>query len=217
MKPRGVLKHRDKKADEFVPEYLVETSVVVDVHTAPGEFTPEQIHHTGGAQKFFNARHGLLLDFSKNEVRHQKLRPGNDPFPTIPHEEILNGSTVEKHDHMRATMLCRSIQRIGRAHGLGFGERTYRGLLRVEFDAESLDYQEEPSVLIQSNGLTLGETTLKDIMIVQRSGALLVLAQHDGIRNAERVRMRAALKFLKLPWGLIVNFGRRRFEWQWER
>ena len=214
-KPRGVLKHRDKVADVFTPDFLCEHSVVLDLHTAVTEFSAAQISTTASAQKFFSAAHGLMLDFSGTEVRHRLLLPGGASFPTIPQEEILRGNTVEKHDELRALMLCRSLLRVGRAHGLGFCERTYRGLLRVEFEAEMLDYEDEPTVPVACDGLALGETKLPNLMTIQRSGALLVLAQQDGIRASDKLRLRAALRYLKLPWGLIAHFGRRRFEWQW--
>ena len=214
-KPRGVMKHREKVAAEFTPDFLCEKSVVLNLSPAPSEFTPDQIAHTSSAQKFFNAAHGLMLDFSGPTVRHRLLGPGGASFPTIPHEEIMRGNSVEKHDELRATMLCRSLQRVGRAHGLGFCERTYRGLLRVEFQAETLDFEDEPTVSVVSDSLTLGDCKLEHLMTIQRSGALLILAQQEGIRASDKLRLRAALRYLKLPWGLIAHFGRRRFEWQW--
>ena len=215
VKPRGVLRHRDKTADEFIPDFLVEKSVVINIFHSPSEFNSAQTISTGSAQKFFSATSGLMLDFSRSEVNHRRLGLSHDPFPTIPYEDILRANPVEKHDEMRAAMLCRSILHIGRAQGLGFGESTYRGLLRVEFDAESLDYEDEPMVPITIDGVALGDAKLSHIMSVQRSGALLVTAQQEGIRNSDKAKLHHALKYLKLPWGLIVHFGRRRFEWQW--
>lgn len=215
LKPRAVLKHRDKVADEFIPDFLVEKTIVVNLFHSPAEFNSAQTIATASAQKFFGAAMGLMLDFSRPEVTHRKLLLSHESFPTIPYEAILKDNPVEKHDELRAAMLCRSLLHIGRAQGLGFGERTYRGLLRVEFDSESLDYVDEPTVSITVDSISLGETTLTNLMTVQRSGALLVLAQQEGIRGCDKARMKHALRYLKLPWGLIVHFGRRRFEWQW--
>lgn len=215
VKPRAVLKHRDKIADEFIPDFLVAKSVVVNIYHSPAEFNSAQTVATGSSQKYFGASYGLMLDFSRAEVNHRRLTLSTDSFPTIPYEAILKDNPVEKHDELRAAMLCRSILHIGRAQGLGFGETTYRGLLRVEFDTESLDYEDEPTVSVTIDGVGLGETKLTNIMSVQRSGALMILAQQEGIRSSDKARLKHALRYLQLPWGLIVHFGRRRFEWQW--
>jgi GxxExxY protein len=215
-KPRGVLKHRDKVAAEFTSDLLIEKSVVLDLADfSGGDFTIEQVTSITSAQKFLNVRHGLLLGFSFAEVKHRIVSASGGVFPTLTLEEMMRGHTVEKHDELRATMLCRSLMRIGRAHGLGFGEGTYRGLLRAEFTLEALDFADEPSAMIRADGLDLGEAKLIHVMTIQRSGALLIVAQQDSIRQTDRQRLKAALKYLKLPWGMVAHFGRRRFEWQW--
>ena len=215
LKPRGVLKHREQAAAVFTPDFLCETSVVLDLHEGTADLSQAQIASTASAQKFFNAAHGLVLHFARNEVLHRHLHQSNGAFPTIPHEEIMRGHTGEKHDDLRATMLCRALLRVGRSHGLGFCQATYRGLLRAEFTAESLDFSDEPTAAIVVDGTSLGECPMSQIMTVQRSGALLVLAQQDGIHAADKQRLAAACRYLQLPWGLIAHFGRRRFEWQW--
>ncbi len=215
LKPRGVLKHRDKVAAEFTPDFLCETSLVIDIHDGPQEFSQAQIAQTSGAMKFYNARFGILLDFTRPELVTRLLSPNHGTFPTIPHEEILHQNPVEKHDELRASMLARSLLRVGRAQGLGYGQEVYRGLLRVEFNLEAIDYEDEPTASIMLDGITLGECALTQIMTFQRSGALLILSQQDGIRATDKQRLKAALRYLKLPWGLIAHFSRKRFEWQW--
>ena len=214
-KPRGVLKHRDKVAAEFTPDFLCETSLVIDLHDGPQEFSQATIARTSSSQKFYNARFGLLIDFTRPELVTRVLSPNHGLFPTIPHEEVLHQNPVEKHDELRASMLARSLLRIGRAQGLGFGQEVYRGLLRVEWELESIDFEDEPTATVTLEGTTLGACPLTQVMTFQRSGALLVLAQQDGIRASDKLRLKASLRYLKLPWGLIAHFGRKRFEWQW--
>ncbi len=215
IKPRGILKHRDKVAAEFTPDFLCDTSLVIDLHDGPHEFSQATIACTSSAQKFYNARFGLLVDFTRPEVVTRLLSPNHGVFPTIPHEEMLHQNPVEKHDELRASMLARSLLRIGRAQGLGYGQEVYRGLLRVEWGLESIDFEDEPTGSVSVDGTVLGECQFPQMMTFQRSGALLVLAQQDGIRASDKQRLKAALRYLKLPWGLIVHFGRKRFEWQW--
>ena len=202
IKPRGVLKHRDKTAAEFTPDFLCETSLVIDIHDGPHEFSQATIARTSSAQKFYNARFGLLLDFTRPEVVTRLLSPNHGVFPTIPHEEMLHQSPVEKHDELRASMLARSLLRIGRAQGLGYGQEVYRGLLRVEFGLEEIDFEDEPTVNVAVDGLTLGDCALSQIMTFQRSGALLVLAQQDGIRGADKYRLKTALRYFEAALGL---------------
>lgn len=214
--PLTILRHRDQIADRFSCDFLCGGTALVNIHsTAAGEFSHDEIAAAAASQKQFNARHALLLDFSREEPSHRRLAQAPDSFPSVSQEQMTRGIPVDKADEPRIALLCRSLLRIGRAHGLGYAEKSYLGLLMAEFAADSLDCRLEPVVTFSAAGHTFGEIKLRHCMEIQRSGVLLVTAQREGIRMLDRAWLHSALLQLHLPWGLVAHFGRRHFEWRW--
>jgi hypothetical protein len=215
VRPHGVVRHRDRAGAEFEADFLCNGELLVNVRCGGTEFSHAQISELAGAQRFFNTRGALLIDFSHSEPHHKRLTQSNDPFPSISQEDFSKGAPSDVGEQMKGVMLCRSILRIGRAHGLGFHAPAYLALLKAELAAETLDFREAPAATIRYGDKVLGELTPAGLIEVQRSGLVMITALREGIRKTDCATIELWLKALRLPWGLLVHFGKRRFEWQW--
>ena len=99
-------------------------------------------------------------------------------------------------------------------HGLGYRDTTYRGLLFAEFKATGVPVLREPVATIKTATGVLGETKLPCLVIPERC-AVSVVSLRDEHRAADRAVLQTCLKHLQLPWGLIVNFGKRQLDVQY--
>ena len=100
------------------------------------------------------------------------------------------------------------LARILAEHGFGYRDTTYRGLLRAELASRQIPFRERPSVDITIGGNIVGTDALECFVIDERM-AFSVIALRNELRSADRAILQTYLKHLGLPWGLVVNFGKK--------
>jgi hypothetical protein len=177
--------------------------------------SPERLADATTTLKLLGLPQALLLTFGGATLETRPLRPSGGHFPDIPLTEMLRGAPIPQSDEMMATLLCRAALRIGRTHGLGYRQATYRGLLMADFAAEGMDHAASPTAEIRAFGISLGEHVFAQGIVFQRHGLVIPCALRESIRSGERTAAQAALRHLNLPWALIANYSRRNFDWRW--
>jgi GxxExxY protein len=152
---------------------------------------------------------GLLFDFGKESLKQRRVAytqarvTGNDLV------SCQTQDCVEDRNLVRG--LSERIVKIYHEYGPGYRDTTYRGLLFADFSADSVPCVSQPQVAVRMGGAVIGEATL-DCLVVDDRSALLVVALRDHISPADRAILQTYLRQLHLPWGLVVNFGKRDLE-----
>ncbi len=211
-KPLGKLVHKGTVADEFEADLLVRDKLVVELKVLWEDFHREHWLQIICYQKFWQRPVGLLFDFGKESLVHQRVAYTPARVDWEPARLLTNPpSFVSDRDTLQLVAEC--IRVIADAYGLGYRATTYRGLLHAEFSAIGMPSIRQPIVAVRAEGLSEHQTQLDCIAINGRC-AVKVTALQDLRRAADRAILQTYLRLLNLPWGLVVNFGKRQIETQ---
>lgn len=212
FKPRGQLVHRGIVADEFVADLMVASELVLELKVLWGEFAPDHFMQIICYLKFWRLRAGLLLDFGKESLI-QKRVVFTAPPAIFDVAGFVSAAPDFGSDRTVLGPLAEAVARILTEQGLGYRDTTYRGLLFAELKASGVPVLREPVTAIQTDDGVVGETKLPCLVIPERC-AVSVVALRDDHRAADRAVLQTCLKHLQLPWGLVVNFGKRQLDCQ---
>jgi GxxExxY protein len=212
-KVASILYHRNLKADEFECDLIVHGGMVGEFKVISGAdtFAPEHLAQLICYLKFWRVRTGLLFDFGKERLIHKRVVFTEAPVPDLDILNILRALPDFVTDMKIASAVCGSLGNVLECHGLGYWDTTYRGLIAADLSAEQMPFVINPKAQIIVQGKPLGEAVCKCFVVAGKM-ALLVRALRNGIGSADRAILQTYLKHLGLDFGLVVNFGKRRFD-----
>jgi GxxExxY protein len=201
-KPRHELIYRGQLADVFEPDLVFPGRLVVELKSLRSDFAPEHFTQLFTYLKFCRLDTGLLLNFGHASLGFKRVTftPTAATFPT---PEIPSWV----HAPALATRLLHILQHTFATHGLGYRASTWRGLVAAALHAENLSCIVDPTAAIAR----LGSTRLHCLVIDHRC-AVAIGALGDEISATDRATLQTCLRWLDLPWGLAVHFGRRRLD-----
>jgi GxxExxY protein len=213
FKPRRTLEHRGFTADVFEPDLVLPGKLVPELKALSGGFEPQHFLQLKAYLKLWHIRQGLLFDFGKESLITQSYLYDDPPPPQLDPRKLVGGVPPNAEPYL-VRSLGECLARVASAHGFGYRDTTYRGLLAGDLSAEGMGCVSAPAVPVRVGGRLLGEAVLSRVLVVGHS-ALLVLSQRDRIRAADRAVLQTALRLLGLPWGVIVHFGKEELQLQW--
>jgi len=211
FKPHGRLEHRGLVADEFEADLLVPRRLVVELKTLRDTFAPEHFVQIICYLKFWGVEIGLLMDFAKESLIHRRVAYSRAQPAPLSISDLVSQMPGFVTDKPLAASLCEALVRILSMYGPGYRDTTYRGLVFADLSAEKIACVRDPTANIHGDGLTAREAKLNCLAVPEKC-ALLILALRDHISAADRAILQTYLKHLDLPWGLVVNFGKRELE-----
>jgi GxxExxY protein len=214
FRPREQLIHRGAVADLFEADLIFPGKLVAELKCLRGGFDPEHYVQIICYQKFWRIATGLLLDFGKDGLLHRRVNYQLDSDLQFTSEGVLADAPHSGLANDLATAVCYSIGHVLAAYGLGYRDTTYRGLLAAEFQAQGLGCVAQPITPVLLNGRLLGETQC-DCLAVAGGLGIQVLAIRKSVTAADIAILRTHLRLLGLPCGLILNFGKNRFDHRW--
>jgi GxxExxY protein len=211
FKPSGRLMHRGIRADEFEADILFDARLVIEVKVFEAGFPPEHFTQVICYQKFWSIPVGLLLDFGKESLIYKRLVFDDRRPPLASTASLVQDAPEFVNNRDLLGRLWESFHRIYSTYGLGYRETTYRGLLLADLTAEAISHRANPTVSVGSQGKSIGNTDL-NCVVVDAACAVMTLALRDSIRAADRAILQTYFRLLNLPWGIIVNFGKRELQ-----
>ncbi len=203
--------HRGQVADEFEADIVVGQQLVLELKHLAGGFAPDHYTQLICYLKFWGIRTGWLLDFGKESLTRRRIVYDSPPVPHLDTATVLEQAPTHIKDEALLLTLHRSVDRVCQTHGLGYRDTSYTGLIMADLRAEGIPFVGRPSTSIIADEEELGWATL-NCLTVNDACAFMILALRDGIRAADRAIMQAYLRHLHLPWGIIVNFGKRQLD-----
>jgi GxxExxY protein len=211
---RGQLVHRGLVADIFEADLLFPSRLVAELKCPRGGFAPEYYVQLICYLKFWRVSVGMLFDFAKDSLLYRRVNYSEAPPPTLTADDLLQSAPDFGSERPLSEVLCQSVMRISREHGLGYRDTTYRGLLAADLTAEGLCCAAAPVAEVGCDGGVLGETRC-DCLAVENVFGVLVLALRTSVTAADRATLQTYLRLLHLPFGLILNFRKNTIEGYW--
>lgn len=214
-KPRRELKHRGFVADTFEADVVFPSRLVVELKHLLGDFGPEHYVQLTCYLKFWRIASGLLMDFGKNSLIFRRVNFAEPNPPTLDMVEWLAPlKAVAPETFAVAQAVGQAVANILSAHGLGYRDTTYRGLLAGDLQADKIPCVNAPTVPVRAGSRLLGEI-LCHCLVVQEQVGVLVLALRETLTAADRAILQTYLRLLHLPLGVIVNFGKKELHHRW--
>lgn len=210
-KQKERLIHRGQVSDKFEADVIVEEQLVLELRHLTGGFAPDHYTQLICYLKFWGIRTGWLIDFGKESLTRRRIVYDSPPVPPLDTATVLEQAPTHFKDEALLLTLRSSVDRVCQTHGLGYRDTSYMGLIMADLRAEGILFVEKPSTSIIADEEELGRAKL-NCLTVNDACAFMILALRDGIRVADRATMQSYLRHLHLPWGIIVNFGKRQLD-----
>lgn len=210
-KPTRRLIHKGTLADEFEADLIADGSIVIELKSLDGEFAPAHYTQLISYLKCWGLKLGLLFDFGKESLIQRRVAYTERPAQ-------LNAVSPESKkpsaptDAELLSRILSSLRDIAATHGLGYRDTTYRGILLADLTAESIGFEQRQAD-IWCDGANLGPTQLSSFVVDGRC-VVKVLALFDHLHAMHRAVLQTELKHLRLPWGVLVNFGKKSLDWR---
>jgi GxxExxY protein len=216
-KPRRELLYRGIVADTLEPDLVFPGQLVSELKTLHGDFAPEHYVQLNCYLKFWGITSGLLFDFAKNSLLFRRVNfspTASGPLSQAAWQAPLQSLALDDATRTAAEVVGRAVSAVLAAHGLGYRDTTYRGLLLADLRADGVPCLASPVVSVQAGGQPLGETACACVVVQKRIG-VLVLALRDSLTATDRAILQTYLRLLGLPLGVILNFGKADFIYRW--
>jgi len=198
-KLRRELVYRGQVADAFEPDIVFPRQLIVELKSLRTEFLPDHFTQLLAYQKFWAICTGLLFDFGKASLIFKRV-----VFTSVVAEFPVVLVPAWAEPSGLATALVELLGQVQRDHGLGYRETTWRGLVVAALKADGVGHLLAPAVAVGR----LGVANLRCIVIQSRC-ALMIGALGEGVSATDRAYLQTYLRWLGLPWGIAVHFGRK--------
>ena len=96
--------------------------------------------------------------------------------------------------------------------GNGFLESTYGDALEIEFSKTGVPFVREDQVVVMYDGVPLKTRYRADFTCANRQ-CIVELKAIKSISDIERAQVRHYLKATRIPYALLVNFGRQQLQY----
>ena len=197
-KPRRQMIYKGQVADIFEADIVIENQVVTELKALRAGFAAEHFTQLLNYNKFWRIRTGLLLDFGKASLIVQRV---------IYTSRVATFSSLEWPGFVTNKNLAETIYNLACEclgdHGLGYHESTWTGLMIASFRHHGVSFVVNPLVDIKA----LGRASLRCI-VVEGQCALTITALGQDLSAADRATLQTYLRWLGLPWGIALHFGR---------
>lgn len=197
-KPRKDLIYKGCVADTFEADLVFPGNLVAELKALRQDFHPEHLTQALCYCKFWRIQTGMLFDFGKASLIHKRIvytsRTDKFPTPDIPRfvrDRELAENLIELADQ--------AVSEIG----LGYRPMTWTGIMCAAMQSARLPFAVNPSAPIAKLG-----TTELPCIAVNSEAALSISALGDQVTAMDRARLQTCLKWLELPWGLCLHFGK---------
>ena len=206
FKPRGQLVHRGTAADVFEADIIIPDLLCLECKAFRGEFVPDHECQIICYQKFWRIRTGLLLNFGRQSLAIKRMLFDEPQRRVITAQDLLGSAPPDIVDQPLAWTLGGALSRLYATYSLGYRATTYRGLILAELSAEQIPCSSDVVAQVPcSRGVR--EVRL-DCLVIDQQCALMILALQDQVTASDRAVLQTYLKYLDLPWGLAVDFGK---------
>ena len=205
-KQKGRLEHRGTLVHTFEYDLLAFDEILLELKALAGGFARENYAQLLSYLKFWRKQLGLLVNFGQEKVVVERL-PFTEKTLVLDEnyehiEALLSGGNQAVFDQIRG-----GIQQVANAHGLGYGDTVCAKLLCAEWEHRQLDVRRGVTCPASFANENLGRFPVDAIQLNDRF-LCCVVALKEEIGPYEIGKAQSYLRALKLPVGLVINFGK---------
>lgn len=208
-KLRRSLIHRGTEVHVFEPDIVVWDKIVLELKVLPNQirFASENFAQIIQYLKFLKMDLGLLVNFAPAKV-HIKRVVWDEIAPEIMEDYETIKPLMTDLDKIKLRQVRKMIIGIAQSYGLGYLTSIYKNLVAAELQYAGLNCSTSIEIPLTWQGTRFACQTVQ-ILLVEDKYLIDVLAMLEGPTTYHYTRLKTFLTSLGLPFGLIVNFGRK--------
>lgn len=208
--PHLVLKYKNRKVLELIPDFIVADKVVVELKTLRGEFAREHFIQLFSYLKASGIRLGFLVNFGRERIFDERRLFDEKPIMIEENWGAVTGR-IKEAEKLAMASVREAILTVGNQFGLGYGEGIYRKLLAAVLQDAGHHLNLGPWAEPHYNGQPLGRYPI-DCIVVDKAIPCVVMALKDGLSQFDLARAASYVSNLGLRFGVAGNFGKNELE-----
>jgi len=210
-KARRVITHREVEVDRFECDLIVWDVIVLELKVLPfTTFAAVHYAQLGHYLKTWNKRLGLLVNFGGTKANIERVLWKNPEWKLIEDTSALENYSISEYQFAKDFLSIFALF-VGEQYGLGYPELTYRSLLGVEANYQSIPCQSNLTLPAFWNDKLLGEHKT-DHFLLNNTCLVNIRANLEYPPRYDFARMKTYLRICGVKFGFIVNFGKKQIQ-----
>ncbi|NUM46506.1 MAG: GxxExxY protein [Anaerolineales bacterium] len=210
-KARQVIFHRGVEVDRFECDLIAWDLIVLELKVLPlTTFAPVHYAQLTHYLKAWNKRLGLLVNFGGTKASVARVLWKKPEWQLVEDFSAFENYPPTEYQFIRDFLKSFALF-IGEHFGLGFPELTYRSLLGVEANAQSIACQHNLTLPAIWNDKLLAEHKT-DHFLLDNTCVVNIRANLEYPPRYDFARMKTYLRTCGVKFGFILNFGRKQIQ-----
>lgn len=205
-KEKRDLTHRNVFIRSFINDFLLDDKVLLSVKCVPCKFLQAHYVQLFSELKLWKKDLGLIVNFGLPDLDIERYAFTEKNPTFVENFDYIKNHTDEQTKEIFEKIRT-AIKAVATLHKPGYGKVVWRKLVAAEMSHMQLFYSPNTIVPVQFAGKTIRSYRLRHL-IVEDKIVLMIVALQKTIDQSEIASMQSYLKALKLPAGIIVNFGK---------
>ncbi len=202
-KPNSFLEHRGIIVHKFIPDFIVENKIILELKNIKTDFIPANYIQLGNYLKHWQKDLGLLVNFGLPSAEIERVLFSESELEL--HQDFSEvGNLISLNDKDFFEKAKSAILNIFYTHGLGFNYSIYQALFQAELSHQKIPFSSSVSIPIHFDGEYLRNFELK-IPLIKNKILCGITAGQKELR-IHILAMRNYLKMTNTPFGIIANF-----------
>jgi len=208
-KPFRYLEHRGEKVHKFIPDLLIEDTLILELKNIQSGFIPANFLQIISYLKHWHKELGMLVNFGLLSVETERVlffeKELNLSEDYTEIEDFIFSNDKQSFEDARTAIL-----HIFEMYGLGYDYSIYKKLFQVELAYQNISFAPSVLIPIKSDGRLLRNFELKIPLIANKVLCGITAGQENLKRH--RLTMKNYLKKTNTPIGIIANFRKDKLE-----
>lgn len=208
-KPNSFLEHRGIIIYNFIPDFLIENKIILELKNIRTDFIPVNYIQLTSYLKHWQIDLGMLANFGLPSAKFDRVLFSEKELElSEDYSEIENFITLNDRDYFEKAKSA--ILNILYMHGLGFNYSIYQALFQAELSYQNIPFSPSVIIPIHYDEEFIRNFNLKIPLINNKILCGITAGQKD--LKIQILAIRNYLKKIKIPFGLIANFGNKKLE-----
>jgi len=201
--------HRDNKVHKFIADIVVDNKVILELKCIEKSFSAAHYHQILSYLKCWKLKIGFLINLGLPKVYSKRiiLRPIT---PELVEDYTFIQELITPTNRLILRQLRKSVLDLLELHGTGYDASIYKEIFITELTYQKLDFILTTKIPVNYKSQIIRQFKLKEL-IIQNQILCKIVALKESI-NSDIIKMKTHLRALKLPIGLLIHFGKDKFE-----
>ena len=213
-KPRFPLVHHDAEVYCYEPDIIVWDKIILELKVLPrfrlNNFPSENEGQLIQYLKKCDKKLGMLINFAHSKVGIKRIAYEPPEMEIEEDYEKIQGKLTDQ-ERQSLQKIRTTLLHLAKQFEVGYTDHVYKKLIALEFDQQGIQCKEDPELITYWNNEKIGVQQVNQLL-VNNKFLILVRSTLERPTTYDYIQTRSFLEALGLKVGLIVNFGKHKFQ-----